>query len=91
MVKALLKYLMDQYNKFNVEESYIDVNIRSSNDAYVNVVYNDSENSETQFRKMFTHHVEKENDLQCRSKLDQYFNDRCEADTRVSYFSLVEE
>jgi hypothetical protein len=62
MVKALLKHLMDQYNKFHMEKSYVDVDIRSSNDAYVNVIYNDSKDSETQFKKMFTQHVVKEND-----------------------------
>ena len=63
-------------------ELYVDVNIRSSNDAYVNVVHNDSEDSETQFRKMFTQHVVKRNKLQSKSELDQYFHDGCEADTK---------
>ena len=82
MVKALLKRLMNQYNKFHMGESYVDVNIRSSNDAYVNVVHNDSEDSETQFRKMFTQYVVKRNKLQSKFELDQYFHDRCEADTK---------
>jgi hypothetical protein len=82
MVKALLKCLMDQYNKFHMRESYVDVNIKSSNDAYVNVVHNDSEDSEMQFKKMFTQHIVKENYLQCKSELDQYSHDVCETDTK---------
>jgi hypothetical protein len=82
MVKTLLKCLIGQYNKFYMRESYVDVNIRSLNDTFVNVVHNDSEDSETQFRKMFTQHVVKENDLQCKSELDQYFHDECESDIK---------
>ena len=47
MVKALLKRLMDQSNKFHMRELYVDVNIISSNNTYVNVAHNDSEDSES--------------------------------------------
>jgi hypothetical protein len=51
------------------------MNINSSNDTYVNVLRGNSEDNETQFRKMFTKHVKKVNDLQCRSEFDWYLHD----------------
>ena len=70
MMRDLLKHLMEQYNKFHVGLSFVGVNINSSNDAYVDISCDKLEDNETQFRKMFYHHVEKVNDLQCRFELD---------------------
>jgi hypothetical protein len=35
---------------------------------------------ERQFRKIFSQHLVTENDLECRSEVDQYLLDGCEAD-----------
>jgi hypothetical protein len=43
--------------------SFVDVNINSSNDVYVDVPRGNSEDNETQFRSMFTKHVKQMNDL----------------------------
>ncbi|XP_059441769.1 zinc finger BED domain-containing protein RICESLEEPER 2-like [Corylus avellana] len=74
-MKDLLKRLMDQYNKFQMGSLFVDVNITSSNDVYVNVACNNLEDNEAQFRKMSSQHVEKVNDLQCRSEFDRYLHD----------------
>ena len=75
MVIDILKCLMDQYKKFHMGSSFVDVNINLSNDAYVDVPHGNLENNETQFRNMFTKHVKKVNDSQCRSELDRYLQD----------------
>jgi hypothetical protein len=75
MVTNILKRLMDQYNKFHMGSSFVDVNINSSNDAYIDVPHGNSEDNETQFKSMFTKHVKKVNDLQYRSELDRYLHD----------------
>jgi hypothetical protein len=73
---------MDQYNKFHMGPSFVGVNINSSNDAYIDVSCDKPEDNKTQFRKMFYQHVEKVNDLQCRSKLDWYLHNRPIAETK---------
>ena len=76
MVTGILKRLMDQYNKFHMRSSFVDVNTNRSNDTYVDVPCGNSGDNETQFRSMFTKHVKQVNDLQCRSELDRYLHDR---------------
>jgi hypothetical protein len=78
IVKSLIKHLMDQYNKFNASESpTIQVNVGSSNDN-LNVGCGVLEDSDYQFRMMFSQHVEEEDDLACKSELDRYSLDECE-------------
>jgi hypothetical protein len=75
MVTDILKRLMDQYNKFHMGSSFVDVNTNRSNDAYVDAPHGNLEDNETQFRSMFTKHIKKVNDLQYRSELDRYLHD----------------
>jgi hypothetical protein len=58
-----------------MRSSFVDANINHSNDSYVDVPRGNSEDNKTQFRSMFTKHVKKVNDLQCRSELDRYLQD----------------
>jgi hypothetical protein len=78
IVKALIKRLMDQYNKFNTSESpTIQGNVKISS-GNLNVGCGVLEDSDYQFRMMFSQHVEEEDDLACKSELDRYSLDECE-------------
>jgi hypothetical protein len=78
IVKALIKRLMDQYNKFNASEwPTIQVNIRSSS-GNLNVGCGVLEDSDYQFRMMFFQHVEEKDDLAYKLELDRYSLDECE-------------
>ncbi|XP_059431592.1 zinc finger BED domain-containing protein RICESLEEPER 1-like [Corylus avellana] len=71
IVKSLIKRLMDQYNKFNAgESSTIQANVGSSS-GNLNVGCDVLEDSNYQFRKMFSQHIEEEDDLACRSEMDR--------------------
>jgi hypothetical protein len=55
----------------------IKINVRSSS-GNLNVGCGVLKDSDYQFRMMFSQHVEEEDDLACKSELDQYSLDECE-------------
>jgi hypothetical protein len=75
----LLNRLIEQYNKFHGrgvgESSNI---VEDTRRADVNPIRGD-EDKETQYRNMFSQHLVVENDLECRSEVDQYLLDGFEA------------
>jgi hypothetical protein len=78
-VRDLLNRLIEQYNKFHGwgvgESSNI---VEDTRKVDVNPICDD-EDKETQYRNMFSQHLVAENDLECRSEVDQYLLDECEA------------
>lgn len=84
-VRDLLKRLIEQYTKFHGGAvSYSDGATRSSNaTSSLNVDYVDdySKNKRDKFNSRFTQHLVEENDLECRSEVDRYLIDGCEATT----------
>jgi len=78
-VRDLLNRLIEQYNKFHGrgvgESSNI---VEDTRRADVNPIRGD-EDKETQYRNMFSQHLVVENDLECRSEVDQYLLDGFEA------------
>lgn len=84
-VRDLLKRLIEQYTKFHGGAvSYSDGATGSSNaTSSLNVDYVDdySKNKRDKFNSRFTQHLVEENDLECRSEVDRYLIDGCEATT----------
>jgi hypothetical protein len=78
-VRDLLNRLIEQYNKFHGrgvgESSNI---VEDTRRVDVNPICGDGD-KETQYRNMFSQHLVAENDLECRSDVDQYLLDGCEA------------
>ncbi|XP_059436761.1 zinc finger BED domain-containing protein RICESLEEPER 1-like [Corylus avellana] len=82
-VDSLVNCLWDQYNLFHREDglSNSDVGIKSSTPTFSNVDDEDLEDQDVKFLKVFSQHQE-ENDLGCKSEVDRYLSDRCEATTQ---------
>jgi hypothetical protein len=56
---------------------------RSADNTSLNVVdVNDTEIAVDKIHNLITQHLEEENNLECRSKVDRYLLDGCEAATK---------
>ncbi|XP_059453457.1 zinc finger BED domain-containing protein RICESLEEPER 1-like [Corylus avellana] len=82
-VDALLNRLWDQYNLFHGEDglSNSDVGMQSSIPTFSNVDDEDLEDQAVQYLKVFSQHQE-ETDSECKSEVERYLSDRCEAATQ---------
>jgi len=80
-VRDLLNHLIRQYNKFHGGRGGSSIIAEDTRRADVNPICSDGikEDKETQYRSMFFQHLVVENDLECRSEVDRYLLDGCEA------------
>jgi hypothetical protein len=83
MVRELLDRLIEQYSKFQgIAVSQFNATSRSANNTNLNVVDDDTESAVDKIHNLISQHLEEENDLECKSEVDRYLLDGCEAATK---------
>jgi hypothetical protein len=81
-VKNLINHLIDQYSRFQgIAMSQFDATLRSVDNTYLNVVDDDAESAVDKIHNLISQHLEEDNDLECKSEVDKYLLDVCEAIT----------
>jgi hypothetical protein len=75
--------LIEQYSKFQgIAVSQFSTTSRSANNTNLNVVDDDTESAVDKIHNLISQHLEEENDLECKSEVDRYLLDGCEAATK---------
>jgi hypothetical protein len=82
-VRELLDRLIEQYGKFEgIAVSQFNATSRSANNTNLNVNDDATESAMDKIHNLISQHLEEENDLECRSEVDRYLLDGCEAATK---------
>lgn len=82
-VRDLLNHLIEQYSMFQgIAVSRSDATLRSADNTSLNVVDDDAESVVDKIHYLISQHLVEENDLECKSEVDRYLLDGCEATTK---------
>jgi hypothetical protein len=72
--------LIEQYSKFQgIAMSQFNATSRSANNTNLNVDDDYTENAVNKIHNLISQHLEEENDFECKSEVDRYLLDGCEA------------
>lgn len=79
-VRELLDRLIEQYSKFQkIAVSQFNATSRSASNTNLNVDDEDTKSAVDKIHNLISQHLEEENDWECKSEVDRYLLDGCEA------------